>query len=152
MGQQRADSRRIVLWTGETGWKPILHCPLRRHGGEPGSRSRRKECLIYSSYEALESMCNRLPALLPVCLERRFPVFGPLPSSLSSILFICRQMQSLSGPFLPLFASLYSLPTRHTQKSRTTATPLGEFRGATASSEERILNRQQFQLSAIFTV
>jgi hypothetical protein len=25
-GGSRSDSRRSVLWTGETGWKPILHC------------------------------------------------------------------------------------------------------------------------------
>src|ERR1700722_1188346 len=27
IGQKRAGSRRILLWTGETGWKPILRHP-----------------------------------------------------------------------------------------------------------------------------
>jgi hypothetical protein len=84
--RKRADWRRNVLWTGETGWKPI-HPTLPNASSRWGAgfaASDGKNALFQSAYQALESMCNRLPSSLLVCLERRFPVLG-LPNRPDSL-------------------------------------------------------------------
>jgi hypothetical protein len=86
MGRKRSDSRRFVLWSGETSWKPILHCTsatLRWGRGHAGRRS-------YPN----AALCSVVRPHLWRSPPKQCPQFGPDRSGCSSD----RQSEKCHGP------------------------------------------------------